>query len=74
MVDLKATNAKLVRRAISLTAFATGADEESARAVLEQCGFHVKVAIVALSRKIQVEQARALLDSANGSVRAALAA
>jgi N-acetylmuramic acid 6-phosphate etherase len=73
MVDLKATNAKLVRRAIRLTAFATGADDESARQVLEQCGFHVKVAIVALSKKIQVEQARALLDSANGSVRAALA-
>jgi N-acetylmuramic acid 6-phosphate etherase len=62
-----------VRRAIRLTAFATGADDESARQVLEQCGFHVKVAIVALSKKIQVEQARALLDSANGSVRAALA-
>lgn len=73
MVDLKATNAKLVRRAIRLTTFATGADDESARQVLEQCGFHVKVAIVALSKKIQVEQARALLDSANGSVREALA-
>jgi N-acetylmuramic acid 6-phosphate etherase len=73
MVDFKATNAKLVRRAIRLTAFATGADDESARQVLEQCGFHVKVAIVALSKKIQVEQARALLDSANGSVREALA-
>jgi DNA-binding transcriptional LysR family regulator len=51
MVDLKATNAKLVRRAIRLTAFATGADDESARQVLEQCGFHVKVAIVAASLK-----------------------
>ena len=32
MVDLKATNAKLVRRAIRLTSFATGADEAAARA------------------------------------------
>jgi N-acetylmuramic acid 6-phosphate etherase len=73
MVDLKATNAKLVRRAIRLTTFATGADDEAARQVLEQCGFHVKVAIVALSRNIQVDQARALLDGAHGSVRVALA-
>jgi len=73
MVDLKATNAKLVERALRLTMFATGADEAAARAVLEQCGFHVKVAIVALSRQIQVEQARALLETTRGSVRAALA-
>ncbi|GAB3444892.1 N-acetylmuramic acid 6-phosphate etherase [Massilia solisilvae] len=74
MVDLKATNAKLVRRAIRLTCFATGADEAAAREVLEQCGFHVKVAIVALSKNTTVEQARALLDAAHGSVRQALAA
>ena len=73
MVDLKATNAKLVRRAIRLTAFATGADEEAARVVLEQCDFHVKTAIVALSNNIGVEQARALLEAARGSVRQALA-
>lgn len=73
MVDLKATNAKLVRRAIRLTSFATGADEEAARAVLEQCDFHVKTAIVALSKQTGVEQARALLEAARGSVRQALA-
>ena len=73
MVDLKATNAKLVRRAIRLTSFATGADEEAARAVLEQCDFHVKTAIVALSKQTGVEEARAALDAARGSVRQALA-
>jgi len=73
MVDLKATNAKLVQRAIRLTSFATGADEDAARAVLEQCGFHVKTAIVALSRQTSVEQAQALLEAARGSVRQALA-
>jgi N-acetylmuramic acid 6-phosphate etherase len=74
MVDLKPTNAKLVLRAVRLTMFATGADEASARAALEQCEFHVKVAIVALSKKTSIEQARALLDAARGSVRQALAA
>jgi N-acetylmuramic acid 6-phosphate etherase len=74
MVDLKPTNAKLVLRAVRLTMFATGADEAAARKVLEQCDFHVKVAIVALSKNITVEQARALLEAARGSVRHALAA
>ena len=74
MVDLKATNAKLVLRAIRLTSFATGVDEAAARAVLEQCDFHVKTAIVALSKQTSVEQARALLEASNGSVRQALAA
>jgi N-acetylmuramic acid 6-phosphate etherase len=74
MVDLKPTNAKLVKRAVNLTMLASGADEASARAALEQCEFHVKVAVVALSRKTSVDQARALLDNAQGSVRGALAA
>lgn len=74
MVDLKPTNAKLVLRAVRLTMFATGADEDAARAALEQCDFHVKVAIVALTRKTSIGQARALLEAARGSVRQALAA
>ncbi|MEG2034306.1 MAG: N-acetylmuramic acid 6-phosphate etherase, partial [Janthinobacterium sp.] len=74
MVDLKPTNAKLMRRALSLTMHATGADEAQARTVLEQCHYHVKVAIVALIKKINTNQAQALLAGADGSVRAALAA
>ncbi len=73
MVDLKPTNAKLVLRAVRLTMFATGADETAARAVLEQCDFHVKVAIVALTKKTSIDQARSLLETARGSVRQALA-
>ena len=73
MVDLKPTNAKLVLRAVSLTMFATGADEHAAREVLEQCDFHVKVAIVALAKKTSIDQARGLLEASRGSVRQALA-
>lgn len=72
MVDLKATNAKLLRRAVALTMRATGADEAKARAVLERCDFQVKVAVVALRRQIPVEAARQLLDQAQGHVRQAL--
>ena len=74
MVDLKPTNAKLVLRAVRLTMFATGADENAARDVLEECDFHVKVAIVALSKKTSIDQARELLAVSHGSVRQALAA
>jgi N-acetylmuramic acid 6-phosphate etherase len=74
MVDLKPTNAKLIWRAVRLTMHATGASEAQARAVLEQCHYHVKVAIVALIKKINTNQAQALLAGADGSVRAALAA
>jgi N-acetylmuramic acid 6-phosphate etherase len=73
MVDLKPTNAKLVLRAVALTMFATGADEHAARAVLEECDFHVKVAIVALTKKTSIDQARRLLEASRGSVRQALA-
>jgi N-acetylmuramic acid 6-phosphate etherase len=72
MVDLKPTNAKLVQRAVALTMHATGADEATARTLLEQCEFHVKIAIVALLRQQPVARARALLDQTDGSVRAAL--
>ena len=73
MVDLKPTNAKLVLRAVRLTMFATGADESAAREALEQCDFHVKVAIVALTKRTSIEQARELLEASRGSVRQAIA-
>jgi len=73
MVDLQPTNAKLVRRAVRLTMLATGCDEATARATLDACGMHVKVAIVAIRRGLPVGDARALLDSVGGSVRLAIA-
>ncbi|MES2258677.1 MAG: N-acetylmuramic acid 6-phosphate etherase [Pseudomonadota bacterium] len=73
MVDLQPTNAKLLQRAVRLTMHATGADESAARAVLEQCAYHVKVAVVALLRQQTPAAAQALLAQAKGSVRAALA-
>lgn len=74
MVDVKPTNAKLIRRTVALTIRATGTDEATARRTLEACRFHVKVAIVAIARGVDVASATAELASANGSVRVALAA
>ncbi|MFH7041326.1 N-acetylmuramic acid 6-phosphate etherase [Paucibacter sp. JuS9] len=72
MVDLKATNAKLLRRAVALTMRASGADEALAREVLAQCDNHVKVALVAIKKNLTVQQSRELLDASGGSVRRAL--
>ena len=74
MVDLKATNAKLVRRALALTVRASGAAEADAQAALSQCDHHVKTALVMLKRGVGAAEARALLESADGSVSKALAA
>ncbi len=72
MVDLRATNAKLRRRALALTVRATGADEVSAERALRECGFRVKVAIVSLLGGLSAESAAARLQAHDGSVRAAL--
>ncbi len=72
MVDLKPTNAKLVRRAIRLTMLAADTDEPTAKATLEQCEFHIKVAIVAIAQKITIDAAVKRLAAAKGSVRAAM--
>ncbi|MDN3919460.1 N-acetylmuramic acid 6-phosphate etherase [Roseateles violae] len=74
MVDLKATNAKLVRRALALTMRASGADEATAQAALQACDHHVKTALVMIKKGVDAAAARALLDAARGSVRQALAA
>ena len=74
MVDLKATNVKLVKRAVALTVRASGASEADAHAALAQCDNHVKTALVMLKRGISAAEARTLLDAAEGSVSRALSA
>jgi N-acetylmuramic acid 6-phosphate etherase len=74
MVDLKATNAKLVKRALALTVRASGASEADAQAALEQCDHHVKTALVMLKLGVNASEARALLEQADGNVGRALSA
>jgi hypothetical protein len=73
MVDLRATNAKLQRRALALTMRATGAGEAAARAALAACGERVKAAIVMLKAGVDAATAQRRLDLAAGSVHRALA-
>lgn len=72
MVDLRATNAKLVRRAVALTERAAGVDAARATAALAACDYSVKVAIVMLRRGVDADAARARLTAHEGSVREAL--
>ena len=73
MVDLRATNAKLVKRALALTVRATGAGEDEARTALAASGASVKLAIVMLKAGVNATEAERLLDAADGSVDGALA-
>jgi N-acetylmuramic acid 6-phosphate etherase len=72
MVDLRATNAKLVKRALRLTVRASGADEAAAQAALQAAGLRVKTAIVMLKAGVDAAAAEARLAAAEGSVQQAL--
>jgi N-acetylmuramic acid 6-phosphate etherase len=72
MVDLQATNIKLVKRAIRLTVLATNKTETQATEALEHCDYHIKTAIVMLERNLNFENAKTLLEQHHGNVRACL--
>jgi N-acetylmuramic acid 6-phosphate etherase len=72
MVDVKATNKKLIARTVRLTVLATGCDEMRANEALQACGYHVKTAIVVIKRGVTVAAAEALLARHDGNVRQAL--
>jgi N-acetylmuramic acid 6-phosphate etherase len=73
MVDLKATNMKLVIRTRRIVAELTGLSEAEAERQLAQCGGELKTAVVAYRRGVSAEEARRLLAAAGGQLRRALA-
>lgn len=72
MVDLLATNRKLVRRSLRMLMQLTGAGEAAAQAALDACGGRVKPAVLVL-HGLTADAAAAALETAGGSLRAALA-
>ena len=72
MVDLRATNVKLVHRAVRLTMQAAGVAQPQAEAALRDCGYRVKVAVVMLRKALTAEQALAALEAAGDNLRRAL--
>ena len=73
MIDVRATNAKLRRRAVRMVQQITGADETAGAAALEATQGRVKPAVVMLIGGCDVHEAERRLDAANGRVREALA-
>lgn len=72
MVDLVPTNAKLLARALRLTALATGADEAACETALKACRYRVKVAIVMILLGVDADTALQRINSSDGDVRTAL--
>ncbi|MSR29393.1 MAG: N-acetylmuramic acid 6-phosphate etherase [Phycisphaerales bacterium] len=73
MVDLAATNDKLVDRAIrTLCQFDPALTRDAAAALLREADGRVKVAIVMRSLGLGASDARSLLDASGGSLRRAL--
>ncbi|MEI7369664.1 N-acetylmuramic acid 6-phosphate etherase [Pectobacterium sp. 1950-15] len=72
MVDVKATNVKLLDRACRIVVEATGAERERARQALVQADNEVKPAILMLLANIDVAAARERLKQHNGYLREAL--
>jgi N-acetylmuramic acid 6-phosphate etherase len=73
MVDVRATNEKLRRRALRMVITLAAVDEPTARAALEASYFRVKTAVVMLRRGVDAAAADAILADAKGFLRAALA-
>ncbi|MFV0445615.1 MAG: N-acetylmuramic acid 6-phosphate etherase [Planctomycetaceae bacterium] len=72
MVDLRATNSKLVDRTRRMLAEFTGLPEDAAEDKLLECGGELKTAIVAELQGLSAKQARQRLAAARGQLRQAL--
>jgi N-acetylmuramic acid 6-phosphate etherase len=72
MVDLKATNKKLIQRTRRIVAELTGLSETEAEQQLARCGGELKTAVVAQRHNTSADEARKLLTKAGGQLRMAL--
>ena len=68
MVDVKPSNEKLVRRCVTIVCAAAECDEATAVAALEACEYRPKTAIVMVLCGVTADNARAMLENANGRV------
>src|SRR5690606_38336640 len=74
MVDLQATNTKLMTRAKKIVQQVTGLSLEDAGELMASCGGDLKTAIVSHRTGTSPSEARAKLDAVGGRLRAALEA
>ncbi|WP_312056344.1 N-acetylmuramic acid 6-phosphate etherase [Pantoea brenneri] len=74
MVDVEATNQKLVQRQVNIVRQATDCDEATASTALSACGGHCKTAILMVLAGLSADEAQALLAQHQGFIRHALQA
>lgn len=74
MVDVEATNQKLVQRQVNIVMQATDCDDATASAALTACGGHCKTAILMVLAGLDADEAKALLSQHQGFIRQALQA
>lgn len=72
MVDVKATNQKLVDRTRRIVVEATGVSYDEADSILEQCDHNAKLAIMMILSGLDRVPAEAALEKADGFLRLAL--
>ncbi|WP_318466623.1 N-acetylmuramic acid 6-phosphate etherase [Photobacterium leiognathi] len=72
MVDVEATNAKLIQRQKNIVVEATGCSESQAAEALTQCNNHCKTAILMILLNINADLAAAKLSKHRGFIRHAL--
>ena len=72
MVDLKATNYKLVVRAERIVTTITGVEPAAARATLREADGEVKTAVVMIAKSVPAATARALIAAAGGHLERVL--
>lgn len=72
MVDLRATNSKLIARSRRILASLTSVTESVAEQRLATCNGELKTAVVMIQRKVSPSSARQLLAESGGQLRLAL--
>ncbi|WIG83198.1 N-acetylmuramic acid 6-phosphate etherase [Photobacterium damselae] len=72
MVDVEATNAKLIQRQTNIVMQATDCDAAQAEGALSACDRHCKTAILMILAGLDAEQAKKQLANHNGFIRSAL--
>jgi N-acetylmuramic acid 6-phosphate etherase len=72
MVDLRATNAKLLDRAERIVSDATGVSRQKAKSLLAKANGESKIAILMQMKNISPEKAKEILSQTNHSLRKAI--
>ncbi|WP_053831607.1 N-acetylmuramic acid 6-phosphate etherase [Paraclostridium bifermentans] len=72
MVDVKATNEKLVERSKKIVCEATGVSFKEAETILSETDFDVKLSIFMILSNLEKEEAKVILEMNNGYIAKAL--